>query len=290
MERAQHLDLLVAHRGRIEVGRRLHRHQREQLQHVVLNHVAQRAGAVIIIGAAFEPDRFTDGDLDMVDVRAVPQRLEHQIGEAQGEEVLDRLLAEIMVDAENPVLRKARGDRIVDLAARGEIGPERFLECEADIVGRQADRREPGDHRLEQAGRGGEKDRQPRLVAADRLGEAVETALVVDVERDVIEPGEETRRDLLVEEAVGEMFLKRHAGEFAERLGIKGRASRADDIEVVAEQPVRIEPVERRQQHPASEVAGRAEHQESGGFVGHARGVTSGKRNGSEFRLPRRIG
>ena len=44
-KRAQHLYLLVAHRGRVEVGRRLHRDQREQLEHVVLDHVAQRAAS-----------------------------------------------------------------------------------------------------------------------------------------------------------------------------------------------------------------------------------------------------
>ena len=105
-QRAQHLHLLVAHRGRVEVGRRLHRHQREQLEHVVLHHVAQRAGALVIIGAALQPDRLGDGDLHVVDVRRVPQRLEQHVGEPQREQVLDRLLAEIMVDAERAVLGK----------------------------------------------------------------------------------------------------------------------------------------------------------------------------------------
>ena len=88
-------------------------------------------GAVVIIAAAFEPDRLGDGDLDVVDVRAVPQRLEHRVGEAQREQVLDRLLAEIMVDAEGALLGKGGGDRVVDLAARFEVGAERLFERHA---------------------------------------------------------------------------------------------------------------------------------------------------------------
>ena len=46
----QHLDLLVAHRVGAEGDRRLHGDQREELQEVVLDHVAQRAG-LFVVGA-----------------------------------------------------------------------------------------------------------------------------------------------------------------------------------------------------------------------------------------------
>src|SRR3546814_1187282 len=64
---SQQLDLLVADRGRRHARRRLHRDDREQLEHMVLHHVLQRADAVIIGYAAFQADGFGDGDLDMVD-------------------------------------------------------------------------------------------------------------------------------------------------------------------------------------------------------------------------------
>ena len=127
-QRAQDLHFLVAHRGRVEIGRRLHRHQREQLEHVVLHHVAKRAGAVVIIAAALDPDRLGDGDLDVVDMRAVPQRLEHRVREPQREQVLDRLLAEIMVDPERALLGKGGSNGIVDLAAGFEVAAERLFE------------------------------------------------------------------------------------------------------------------------------------------------------------------
>ena len=76
--RCEDLDLLVAHLVGTEVDRRLHRHQAEQLQHVVLDHVAERAGAVVVAGAGADPEVLGGGDLDVVDVVAVPQRLEHR--------------------------------------------------------------------------------------------------------------------------------------------------------------------------------------------------------------------
>ena len=85
--------------------RRLHRHQREQLQHVVLDHVAQRAGTVVVAAAVLDAEGLGHGDLHVVDVLRVPQRLEQRVGEAQRQQVLHRLLAEVVVDAEGPGIR-----------------------------------------------------------------------------------------------------------------------------------------------------------------------------------------
>ena len=52
------------------------------------------------------------GDLDVVDVVAVPDRLEQPVGEAEREHVLDGLLAQVVVDAEDLVL-------VEDARARG---------------------------------------------------------------------------------------------------------------------------------------------------------------------------
>ena len=114
-QRAQHFDLFIAHRGRVKAGRRLHRHQSKQLQHVVLDHVAQGAGIVIETHAPLKPDRFGDGNLDMFDNMRIPDRLEQDIGKAQGKQVLHRLLTQIMVDPEYPLFGEGGGDRVVDL-------------------------------------------------------------------------------------------------------------------------------------------------------------------------------
>ena len=97
----QDLDLLVADFLGGEGHRRLHRDVAEQLEHVVLDQVAQRPGLVVEAGAGADADVLGGGDLDGVDVVAVPERLEHAVGEAERHHVLDRLLAEVVVDAED---------------------------------------------------------------------------------------------------------------------------------------------------------------------------------------------
>src|SRR5207237_27098 len=76
VQRSQHLDLLVVHRVGGEVDRRLHRRQREQLQEVVLEDVADRAGVLVVGGAGLDPDRLGVGGLDVVGARAAPYWLD----------------------------------------------------------------------------------------------------------------------------------------------------------------------------------------------------------------------
>jgi hypothetical protein len=60
---------------------------------VVLHHVAQGPGGVVVAGAAaLHAQVLGHGDLHELDVLAVPERLEDGVVEAEGEEVLDRLL------------------------------------------------------------------------------------------------------------------------------------------------------------------------------------------------------
>ena len=85
----------------VEVDRRLHRRQREELEQVVLEDVADRAGLLVERGAPLDAERLGDGDLHVVDELAVPDRLEDAVREPQRQHVLDRLLAEVVVDAED---------------------------------------------------------------------------------------------------------------------------------------------------------------------------------------------
>ncbi len=93
------LDLLVAHVLGRERGGRLHRDEREHLKDVVLDHVAHHARLLVVAAAPLDADRLGVRDLDVVDVLPVPDRLEDAVGEAEDEQVLHRLLAEVVVDA-----------------------------------------------------------------------------------------------------------------------------------------------------------------------------------------------
>ena len=64
----------------------------------------------------------------MVDELAVPDRLEDAVREPQREHVLDRLLAEVVVDAEDLALLEVLLQLRVQLARRGEVVAERLLD------------------------------------------------------------------------------------------------------------------------------------------------------------------
>jgi len=98
---AQHLRLLFADRFGDDARRRLHRDVREHLEEVVLDHVADDARLVVELAAPFHAERLGHRDLDVLDVVAVEDRLEERVGETEVEEVLHRLFAEVVVDAED---------------------------------------------------------------------------------------------------------------------------------------------------------------------------------------------
>jgi hypothetical protein len=63
------------------------------------------AGVVVVAAADFRRrPGLGHGDLHVVDVEAVPDRLVNRVGETEIDQVLHRLLAEIMVDAEDVAL------------------------------------------------------------------------------------------------------------------------------------------------------------------------------------------
>ena len=102
----QHLHLLVDQVVGRAADRRLHRQQQQDVEQMVLDHVADAADLVIEAAAAFDAEILGHGDLHAFDEIAVPDRLEEGIGEAEIEQVLDRLLAEIVVDAEDRLSRR----------------------------------------------------------------------------------------------------------------------------------------------------------------------------------------
>ena len=95
----EQLHLFVADGFGFERHRRFHGDERQHLEHVVLHHVAQRAGLLVITAALADAEFFADGDLHVVHGVAVPELLENRIGKAEHQNVLHRFLAEIMVNA-----------------------------------------------------------------------------------------------------------------------------------------------------------------------------------------------
>ncbi len=68
---------------------------------MVLDHVDEGTGFVVVAGPALDAEGLVEGDLDSCDVLVGPDRLEDAVGEADAEDVLGRLLVQEVVDAED---------------------------------------------------------------------------------------------------------------------------------------------------------------------------------------------
>ena len=124
--------LLLAHRLGVEGDGRLHRRKAEDLHNVVLDDVAHGAGFLVERPAGAHAYIFGDRDLDVVDVVLVPDRLEDPVGEPQGKDVLDRLLAEVVVDAVDLGLIEVPLELGVEILGTPEIRPKGFSTTSLD--------------------------------------------------------------------------------------------------------------------------------------------------------------
>jgi len=62
------------------------------------DHVPVGAGVIVEVGASVDRERLGHVDLYVGDVLVVPDRLEQAVGEPEGQDVVDRLLAQEVVD------------------------------------------------------------------------------------------------------------------------------------------------------------------------------------------------
>jgi hypothetical protein len=90
----------------------------------------------------------------MIDVRAVPQRLEQRVGEAQHHQVLHCLFAEIVVDAVDLPFREHLADRRVDRLRGSEVLAQRLLKHQPRHRRHQPGASQVGRGRAEQVRRG----------------------------------------------------------------------------------------------------------------------------------------
>src|SRR5216683_631350 len=124
----QDLGLLAAHCIGMERDRRFHCDEAEKLHYVVGNHVAQRARSIKISSTLFDAYSLGIRYLHVVNVAAVPNRLEDGVVETKHQNVLHRFFAEVMVDAVDLVFRQHGFDFAVQSAGRIEVMAERLLD------------------------------------------------------------------------------------------------------------------------------------------------------------------
>ena len=66
----------------MRINRWLHRNRTQQLQRMVLHHIAQRTNAVVISAALFDAKVFRHRDLNIRNMLAPPHRFKQCIGKA----------------------------------------------------------------------------------------------------------------------------------------------------------------------------------------------------------------
>ncbi len=222
---------------------------------MVRHHVAQRAGCVVEAAAVADAELFVDGDLHVIDVVAIPDRLEHAVGEAQHQDVLHRLLAEIVIDPVDLVLGEEFEQLRIQCLRGFEIGAERLFHhqpppCGAVFFLQEADPAELARNRRERIGRRGEVEQA--VAAGASRGFQFQELFFQPIERRGI-AGIGLNRGDTFEQALGNRVHDRTGREFPQALhqalaqrGVRQRlAGNADHAEFFRQKAACGEIVER---------------------------------------------
>ena len=93
------------------------------------------AGLFVKLAAPFHAEALGHRDLHVLDVVTVPDRLEERVRESEVEDVLNRFLPEIVIDAEDRLFREVLVEHGVELACRCEVATERLFDDDPCAVG-----------------------------------------------------------------------------------------------------------------------------------------------------------
>ena len=253
--------------GVIAGARGLHEHQRQDLQQVVLHDVTKGPDPVVEGPAIFYAKALGHRDLNGLDVLTAPQRLEPGIGESHEFDVLDRLLAQVVVYAQQLVLAEHLVQSIIQLDRRVQARAEGLLDGDPTVA------REVGSAELLNHGA---EERRRDLEIEERAADALHVGR---------QPGVEARiREVAAE--IGHALRQTGQNSLVDDLP-RGRHHRMDRIarhgpkvlitHVIAgdadhghrEEPPLLQVIERRKRHLVGEVAGDPEdHQRVRGLLG----------------------
>ena len=181
---------------------------------MVLDDVPDDADLLIERAAGLDADVLGHRDLDVVDEARVPDRLEEGVAEAEIEDVLDGLLGQVMVDAEDLLLVEGGQDLPVEGLRGLEVLPERLFDDELGL------RQGPAKPELV----------EPRHDEGNGLGRNGQIKDDVDVPR---RPGRGKRGQPLPERPV-QGVLAGLAVEIVEPAGERGDALRRPDYDRMA--------------------------------------------------------
>ena len=225
---------------------------------MVLHHITNRTDAVVETAASFDTDGLAHGDLHASHVVAVPHRLQQGVGEPEDQEVFHALLAEVVVDAEDPLLGKHGVQGRVELDGAAKVATERLLDHDAAALV-EADRRQRLGDRREHRGRNRHVEHGDLArVLVERAQQRVPRIGIAVIALDQVEPLHHRLDDIGV--GVGLGLEDGFASIFAERLVGPVAAGDADDRDV--QLAVALQVIQRGEQLSLGEIArGSEQHQ-----------------------------
>ena len=242
---------------------------------MVLDDVPQRARLLVVGGPVLDPQLLGDRDLDRVDVMGAPDRLEDGVREPEGQDVLDRLLAQVVVDPEDGVLAERALEDEVELGGRLEVRAERLLNHDPAPALVVLPRHSRGSQALGDGGVGGRRRRAvvegvaaraPLVIeCVQALLESLEALRLGEVDGHVVDARQKALQHAVVDR-LGARVLP-HGGRRAFAELVRGEVvdGGADQTEPGRQQSLLGQVVERRQQLAVGEVPGRAEYHHHGG-------------------------
>lgn len=124
----KYFDLLVTDVIGMDGSRLLHCHQRQNLQQMILHHIANDSEFVEISAATLRAERFLEGNENRRDVLTIPCRVEELIAESDGHQVLHHFLAQVMVNTVELILSEERGQMIAENLGARRVLSERLLD------------------------------------------------------------------------------------------------------------------------------------------------------------------
>ena len=263
-QRVHHLLLGVPPAGQARAGRRFGQHGGQHLEHVVLQHVPDGAGPVVEPAAVGDVERLGHGDLDVVDVVAVQQRLDDRVGEPGEQHVLHRVEGQPVVDPEDGLLREVLVHGVVELLRAGQVGAERLLHHDPGAAGPGPRWRSPAAIRPNSCGRHFQVVQDP-LAGADLIGHGLVGGVVAQVAVHVPQQAEHLDR-----RRVGRVHLvelERRGRVVAELLQAPAALGHPDHRDV--EHAALDQPHQRGEGLQLGQVPGSAEDHQRVNFVGH---------------------
>ncbi len=243
---------------------------------VILYHVTEAATALIIAAARAHADLLRHGDLNAVNVVAVPERLEDGIGETLHQQILDGFLAQIVIDAIDLVLLKHGAHHPVQLAGGVQVAPERFLDDDlgvkraAELAPRQTTAAEVGENGGKHGRRRGDVKEhlhlatQAGLDRVDLRSQTNKGLLLVIAARHVAGTPLQARPDLRSEFTPRKLTNGRR-GQAAEFLVRNFLATETNQVEIRGQQVVEGKIIDGGDELACGQVAGGAKDHHHGG-------------------------